>query len=312
MLNKQQFAQLREWTMLHARPLERARFACLFEGGDSQAVIDALRPYQNADGGFGNALEADNWNPESSPLTTTTALHILFASGIRSANQMIQDAIDYLARHHHNPETGQWTTILPANNDHPHAPWWTYAPDGDNTWGYNPGAEIAGFMMYYSPKGSPAYEIGHAALQKGFAAMLDKESMESHEVTCFVHAALLLKHAGKTEAFNLDRILKKLGDLALATACLDQTQWVCEYVPEPVRMMNYLDLPDTWMPAPLQAQLIPNAQVLLRALPQDQPWDIPWRWAEYPQQFEVARTHWRGVRIVENLTLLRRLGLLEG
>ena len=42
---------------LNARLLERLRFDHLFRGGDPRRVMDALRPYRNADGGFTWAVE---------------------------------------------------------------------------------------------------------------------------------------------------------------------------------------------------------------------------------------------------------------
>ena len=49
-----------------ARPLERALFAHAFEGGGRTAVLAALVPYQNDDGGFGHALEPDWGAPSNS------------------------------------------------------------------------------------------------------------------------------------------------------------------------------------------------------------------------------------------------------
>ena len=43
--------------------------AFYFEGGDAGAVVDELQYYQNTDGGFAHALEADCWNPASAPLS---------------------------------------------------------------------------------------------------------------------------------------------------------------------------------------------------------------------------------------------------
>ena len=42
-----------------ARLIDRHRFAHQFRGAPGAAVVTALRPYANPDGGFGNALEPD-------------------------------------------------------------------------------------------------------------------------------------------------------------------------------------------------------------------------------------------------------------
>jgi len=41
-----------------ATPLLFAQWRCAFENGDPEDVLGALACYQNADGGFGHALEA--------------------------------------------------------------------------------------------------------------------------------------------------------------------------------------------------------------------------------------------------------------
>src|SRR5437588_2988112 len=63
--------------LLNARLIDRLRFARLFRGGTTDAVLTALRPYQNDDGGFGNAFEPDTRTPLSQPLPTMMALELL-------------------------------------------------------------------------------------------------------------------------------------------------------------------------------------------------------------------------------------------
>lgn len=71
------FTEIKEWMYRNARHIELCLWQYLFEDGDRESVLNALMKYQNDDGGFGNALEADNWNLNSSPITTQHALKIL-------------------------------------------------------------------------------------------------------------------------------------------------------------------------------------------------------------------------------------------
>ena len=64
-----------------ARLLDRHRYAMLFEDGPAEPVIEALRGYRNADGGFGHALEPDLRCPGSQPAPTLYALEILHEAG---------------------------------------------------------------------------------------------------------------------------------------------------------------------------------------------------------------------------------------
>jgi len=62
---------------LNGRLLDRRRFAHLFRSGSVDGVLAALLPYQNADGGFGNALEPDGRGPSSQPGHVCAALRVL-------------------------------------------------------------------------------------------------------------------------------------------------------------------------------------------------------------------------------------------
>ena len=64
-----------------ARLLDRHRYAMLFQDGPAEPVIEALRGYQNPDGGFGHAFEPDVRCPSSQPAATYTALEVLGEAG---------------------------------------------------------------------------------------------------------------------------------------------------------------------------------------------------------------------------------------
>lgn len=63
------FEAARGFVYKEARLLERRLFATLFEGAPASGVVDALRAYQNDDGGFGHGLEPDKRCPASLPPT---------------------------------------------------------------------------------------------------------------------------------------------------------------------------------------------------------------------------------------------------
>jgi hypothetical protein len=71
------FEKARAFLHRNARPLDMTQRRHHFDGGSKEAVLTALAAYQNSDGGFGLALEADSWNPNSSPIQTWAATEIL-------------------------------------------------------------------------------------------------------------------------------------------------------------------------------------------------------------------------------------------
>ena len=76
-----------------ARLLEQRLYATLFEGAPAAGVVEALRGYQNDDGGFGHGLEPDKRCPASQPLDVQVALETLSAAGTSDA-AMLSSAQD--------------------------------------------------------------------------------------------------------------------------------------------------------------------------------------------------------------------------
>jgi hypothetical protein len=110
-----------EFIHREARLLERHRFAYHFQGASADPVLRTLRAYQNADGGFGHALEPDLRAPQSQPTAVLTALDVLREIGVRD-DPMIGGACGFLASIA-LPDGGV-PFALASTLDHPHAPWY--------------------------------------------------------------------------------------------------------------------------------------------------------------------------------------------
>jgi hypothetical protein len=137
------------WT--NARLIDRFRFARQFLGGDVEPVLDALRPYQNPDGGFGNALEPDLRAPVSQPQPVELAMHILDELDAMD-DPMVARACDYLLGI--TTRDGGVPFVLPMSAEFPRAPWWNTDPDPPAS--VNPTAAIAGLLHKHG--------IGHSWL----------------------------------------------------------------------------------------------------------------------------------------------------
>jgi hypothetical protein len=125
----------------NARLIDRLRYAHLFMDGAREPVLAALRPYQNADGGFGNAIEPDLRGPESEPVPTWNALEILdeidgFSDPMLNAVCTWLESI--------TTDEGGVPFVLPASRAYPHAPWWE-TPDNPPA-SLLPTAGLAGLM----------------------------------------------------------------------------------------------------------------------------------------------------------------------
>ncbi|HYD55219.1 MAG TPA: hypothetical protein VEA99_21470, partial [Gemmatimonadaceae bacterium] len=113
----------------NARLLDRHRLAVLQRRASAGVVVEAVRPYRNADGGFGHALEPDVRAPESEPSSTLQALEILAEVG-RLDDPMVADAAAWVSTIAH--DDGSVPFVLPTAAAYPHAPWMVPSSGGSH------------------------------------------------------------------------------------------------------------------------------------------------------------------------------------
>ncbi|KAB1439683.1 hypothetical protein [Candidatus Galacturonibacter soehngenii] len=162
MLTYQDYQRVRKWVYRYARYLDITRWQYHFEHGSKQDVLEALLFYQNADGGFGHALECDCWNPNSTPVSTFMAWNILKEIGYdKKDNPVIKSMLKYLEQGDFWNEKGcLWS--IPSNNQYPVQPWYLYpnAPWFPKDWppqNYTNG-DFVQFVMKYAKKESKLYK----------------------------------------------------------------------------------------------------------------------------------------------------------
>ena len=208
-----------QFIWLNARLLERQLFGHLFRGGPRESALAALRAYQNADGGFGNALEPDKRCPTSQPIDVEIALRVLDDLGF-------DDAIARLACAWLTTITtaeGGVPFALPSIRDYPRAPWWD-APD-DPPASLNPTASIAGLLHKHS--------FQHPWLERATAYCWDAIAAspleEVHELLCIL---LFLQHA--PDRPRAERELERVGQRLLTGGLVELDPEATGYVKKPL------------------------------------------------------------------------------
>lgn len=121
-LTKETQRRLRRWLQCNARSLEWAMYLQKFENGSVEAVLDALAAYQNPDGGFGYALEPDDWNQNSTLNATVYAMQLMMGIGV-SHHPLMDGALRFL-RSGASFQKEEWQFCTPSSREFPHAPWW--------------------------------------------------------------------------------------------------------------------------------------------------------------------------------------------
>ena len=300
------YEKARAFMYRHARPLELAVWRNRFEDGERSAVLAALMAYQNPDGGFGHALEADYWNTDSTPVAVWKAVEILRSVGLQDPlHPLVQGILRYLDSGADFDEAhGQWRNAVPGNNGHPHAAWWHW--NGESEFNYNPTAELAGFAVRFAEPDSALYAKAARIAREAYTWFSARVPFEEQHVTkCFIRLYELLDEAD-SDLVDMDAFEALLKRQVKACICPDEARWYKEYVTRPSMLIDSpLDLFYRGSVALVEreAELMP-----LQQLP-DGSWPVTWRWGtEYPQAEAVSIDWWRGTIILENITFLREFG----
>ena len=130
----------RAFIQREGRVLEQRLAATIFDGAPPGGVVDALRGFQNPDGGFGHGLEPDKRCPASLGIDVEAALLAMNAAGTVD-HEMVGRACDFLASI--ATSDGAVALSAPVMEAYPRAEhWsdWTYIP------GFNPTAGLAGIL----------------------------------------------------------------------------------------------------------------------------------------------------------------------
>lgn len=299
----------RRFIYRNARPLDLARWQYHFENGSKEAVIHALSYYQNADGGFGYALEPDLWNEQSSPVSTASATGILREIDFYDcSNKMIKAILDYFENtsfQHHNG----WLLKIPSNNDFPHSPWWEYSKETemgfDGAAEYNPTAGIVSFIVKAADKSSALYKKAMDTANKAAQKVTNHDAIEMHEAGGLVDMFANINLADITHTPEL--LLQQLKNMISNVIEKDTSKWD-SYIAKPSSFFNSTNsifYADNKEIAEYECDYIITTQ-----LP-DGSWDIPWRWEGYPEEWAVAKNWWKSIGILENMLYLKGMNRIE-
>jgi hypothetical protein len=287
MATKPDLAAATDFVWRTARLLERRRFAYLFLDGEREAAVEALRPYQNPDGGFGNALEPDVRAPVSQPIPTWTALCILDEAEA-FGDSMVARACDYLLSI--TTAEGGVPFVLPSVRDYPRAPWWETGDQPPAA--LNPTAAIAALLHKHHVE-HPWLAAATDYCWDKLDALDETSAYEMRAVLPFLDFAPDRQRAERV----FDRIGPKILEqhlVALSPAAGEDTHSPLDFAPTPTSLARRL-FSDTLVEAHLDA--------LASAQQEDGGWTINWL-AWNP----ATALEWRGVVTLNALVTLRAYG----
>ena len=273
------------------RLIDRHRFAHLFMGGDRGPVLAALAAYQNADGGFGNALEPDLRGPGSQPEPVEVAFRVLDEVGAMD-DPMVAPACDWLASA--STAEGGVPYVLPSALEHPRAPWWQTEPDPPA--GLVPTAAIAG-LLHKHRVAHPWLEGATAFTWRAADAIAETNPYEVRSVLTF------LDHVPDRE--RAEAAFRRIGGLTLEQGLVTLDP---EATGDVHRPLDFAPSPDAMARRLFGDEVIEASLDALAAGQQaDGGWTVGW-----PAWTEAAGLEWRAWVTVHNLGVLRAYGRLPG
>ena len=290
------FEKARSFVYRNARPLDLARWKFLFENGSRDEVLNILASYQNEDGGFGNGLEADCWNPESSPVQTWAATEIILEIGLDdSTHPLIQGILRYLASTK-DFDGHMWFNTISSNNDYPHAPWWDYVPSQEVN--YNPTACLIGFILRYASTESELYKTARSLLNEAYGYFKENCPLESmHTASCFVelYEYLADRPVNEVSIQEFEALLKKQIKHNLT---VDTSVWETEYVCKPslfIHSRSSRFYEENKELCDFECKFISDTQEA------DGTWAVTWDWEGYPEEWHVSKNWWKSDLIIKNV-----------
>jgi hypothetical protein len=284
------FVAAERFIQAEARLLEQRLFATCFRGAPPSGVVDALRGYRNADGGFGHGLEPDKRCPASLPVDVEVAIEALATAGTADAG-LLGPACDFLAAVADRVDAGGAVPLVfPVIEDYPRAEhWsdWAYPP------GVNPTAGLAGLLhrlQFAHPWRDAATAYCWRVLEDD---PLPDDVHALAEVLVFLshvpdreraarHAAAVVAHLPGREMYHLDPDAPGYGLT-------------------PLRMAPAPDAP--WRSLFTDAQIDGHLDRLLANQQEDGGWPITW---DPPSA--ASRLEWRGKVTLEAVRTLRAYG----
>ncbi|OPJ63602.1 hypothetical protein [Clostridium oryzae] len=302
-ISKSQFDLVKRWMYRNARPLDIARWKYHFENGTKEEVLAALGAYQNQDGGFGHALEADSWNPNSAPIQTWCATEVLHELGITDKNnEIVKGILSYLESGKDFHE-GYWYAEIPSNDDYPHAPWWSDRGNVVEHWGYNPTISLVGFILYFADKQSKLYGLASEIAEKAVHKFFSTEEPEGmHELSCFISFCGYCEKAKITNIIDMVKLRKSINRKVKLSIEDEKERWKTDYVCKP---SYFMITPDSVFYNDNKELADYEVEFIIETMNDDGTWNINWDWGAYPEEWALSKNWWKANQNLINLRYLK-------
>ncbi len=306
-LSKKVQFEIINWIYRNARPLDLALWQYHFENGSKENILRILQCYQNSDGGFGNTIDPDSWNPDSTPYNAQIVIRMLRQIDfIDLSHPIYQGILRYLENTQYKSEYG-WFFTIPSNDNYPHGVWWSYNPDTNIFQNVGTTASLCGFILRYGEISSRLYHIAEEYVVMLISRL--KSEIEHGDMGVGGYCELLedIKAAGLSDEYDTEYLEEKVSFLINEKINNEKD--------------NFMANPLEFVFSPDSKYYDENRQAVEQALdeiidskPSNDVWGIPWEWYnEYTasKNYALSENWWKAAKAVDKMIQLRNFGRLE-
>lgn len=309
-LSKKEFYEIKTWVYRNAREIELSLWKYYFEDGTKEDVITALSNYQNEDGGFGHALEPDNWNTNSTPYTTLHALIILEDIEFTDLSYPIYQGIfNYLHSEKDLMEYG-WRFNVPTNDNFPHAPWWSFNEEANLSESIGVTAGLSVFVLKYADKGSMLYQKVITLVINLIDNLMSGNEFGDMGIGGYIELIQAVKELNIGE-YDYNSLQKRMDELVKKAIENDMNKW--EYYG--VRPSTYIKSPQSIYYNENRTIVEKELNYLVDTKPENNVWGITWTWfgnnEKYAKEFAISENWWKANKGIEKLCFLKNFGYVE-
>lgn len=275
---------INNWMYRNARELDLNIWKCLFMNGSAEDVANSLLHYQNEDGGFGNGLDPDNWNPNSLPYACFYAIETLHMVKFFDMNHPVYKGIK---KYLENTGIEQWSFTLPSNEEYPHAAFYNYSKEYNDVQSLGIVISLSAFVLEYMPN-TAIYENVMERLDS-FIKKIYENDLGDMGPSSYITLVDTMQRVS-ISGYDYDEIQDRLCTIVNEQMQKEEKMWDSYgYRPSDfIKSNNSIFLKGN------EAIVKKECDYLIRTIPENDIWPVAWCWFENAQKYpkeEIISLH---------------------
>ena len=186
-LSKEKQIDMANQLSLKSRDIDVVLYNILDESLPKEFMLDSLMMYINKDGGFGNGLYIDNYNPNSSVYQVYEAFRLLDLSGFDKScdDELFKDIINKASNYLYNRNVlvnHLWNPNVISNKDFPHNIIFDDTDENLKLFGLHPTFALVGYTLKFFNETKAYYKKALKMANKLIELYLAKEEVTKYDL----------------------------------------------------------------------------------------------------------------------------------